>query len=181
MRKLTSTALKSAPHVVDDRRDLRGGGRGWRAAPPKPPTSPPPLLCYRDAIVRPLPPPSPLLPRLRVFPPPSLMPSPPFPLSGLVLWLFDSLIPFCRRLYLLPRLVNIFIWRFHIASSAPRHHFLEIQAPPFAEATYLRPPSKGKRPLLAFFSTLLTRFSGPPRTDRVQASPLALPTSPPPP
>ena len=47
--------------------------------------------------------------------------------------------------------------------------------PPFAEATYLRPPSKGKRPLLAFFSTLLTRFSGPPRTERVPPSPLVPP------
>ncbi|KAL1753124.1 hypothetical protein FB107DRAFT_277034 [Schizophyllum commune] len=68
------------------------------------------------------------------------------------------------RLSLLPRLVDIFTRRFHVASSVPRHHFLEFQAPPFAEATYLRPPSKG-----------------PPRTDHVQASPLAVPTSPPPP
>ncbi|KAL1671194.1 hypothetical protein EV122DRAFT_285213 [Schizophyllum commune] len=46
------------------------------------------------------------------------MPSPPFSLSGLVLWPFDSLIPFCRRLYLLPRLVNIFIRRFHVTTSS---------------------------------------------------------------
>ena len=71
----------------------------------------------------------PPLPCLRVIPPPSLMPSPSFSLCGLVLWPFDSLMPFCRRLSLLPRLVDIFTRRFHVASSAPRHHFLEIQAP----------------------------------------------------
>ncbi|KAL1711567.1 hypothetical protein EV715DRAFT_297947 [Schizophyllum commune] len=57
------------------------------------------------------------------------MPSPPFSLYGLVLWPFDSLIPFCRRLYLLPRPVNIFTRHFHVASSAPLDHFLEIPAP----------------------------------------------------
>ncbi|KAL1698041.1 hypothetical protein EV121DRAFT_297628 [Schizophyllum commune] len=34
-----------------------------------------------------------------------------------------------RRLYLLPRPVNISTRRFHVASSAPLDHFLEIQAP----------------------------------------------------
>ncbi|KAL1657958.1 hypothetical protein GGF50DRAFT_121314 [Schizophyllum commune] len=33
------------------------------------------------------------------------------------------------RLYLLPRPVNIFTRRFHVASSAPLDHFLEIHAP----------------------------------------------------
>ena len=53
------------------------------------------------------------------------------------------------------------------------------------EATYLLPPSKGKRSLLAFFSTLLMRFSGSPRSLRVpppppppMRSPLALPRRP---
>ena len=46
------------------------------------------------------------------------------------------------------------------------------------EATYLLPPSKGKQSLLAFFSPLLMRFSGLPRSQRVPPSPPP-PTRPP--
>ena len=111
------------------------------------------------------PPPFPPLPCPRVIPPPSLMPS--FSLSGLVLWPFDSLIPFCQAPLPPPspcrHLHSAFPRRLKRSMSPPTRN----PSPPFAEATYLRPPSKGKRPLLAFFSTLLTRFSGPPRTECV--------------
>ena len=52
-------------------------------------------------------------------------------------------------------------------------------APLGVEATYHRPPSKGKRFLLTFFSTLLMHFSGPPRSQRVPSSPYALYAIPP--